>query len=124
MSKSAAIYHLRLSEEDLAHASITLWQGALGFTDREVELLALIAIRHKHLAETVADEELAAELLLSAGFRTELREKLNASANNLQNYVKSLREKGALLPTSGGDKLSPKLHLKESITFTFTKEDG
>ena len=109
---------------------LTLWQGFLGLTERELELTVLIAGRYLELQASVASEELLAELLLSPSARQRIRtamatqedgrEPVPMSANNLQNFLASLKAKGVLRPAGGKLTLEPRLVPQQTITFTFT----
>jgi hypothetical protein len=109
---------------------LTIWQGFLGLTERELELTVLIALRYLELRQQVANETLLAELLLSPDARHQIRLALGTeedgrnrvpmSANNLQNYLASLRDKGVLRLLGSKLTLEPRLIPQQTITFTFT----
>ena len=109
---------------------LTIWQGFLGLTERELELTTLIALRYLQLQASVTDEALLAELLLSPTAKQHIRQALATeepgkdrvpmSANNLQNYLASLREKGVLVPSGGKLTLYDRLIPQQTITFNFT----
>lgn len=104
---------------------LTIWQGFLGLTERELVLATLIALRYLELQASVTDEALLAELLLSPTAKQHIRQAMATeqqamSANNLQNYLASLRDKGVLRPLGGKLTLEPRLIPQRTITFNFT----
>ena len=114
---------------------LTIWQGFLGLTEREMALTTLIALRYLQLQASVTDEALLAELLLSPTAKQHIRtamavdpsveggpllDKVPMSANNLQNYLASLREKGVLVPSGNKLTLYARLIPQQTITFNFT----
>jgi hypothetical protein len=109
---------------------LTIWQGFLGLTERELELTTLIALRYLELQASVSSEALLAELLLSPTAKQQIRlalatqtgegDAVPMSANNLQNYLTSLREKGVLRPLGSKLTLEPRLIPQQTITFNFT----
>ena len=108
---------------------LTIWQGFLGLTERELELTTLIALRYLELQSSVTDEALLAELLLSSTAKQHIRTALAVesqpmSANNLQNYLASLRDKGVLVPLNGKLTLYARLIPQQTITFNFTVADN
>jgi len=108
---------------------LTIWQGFLGLTERELELTTLIALRYLELQSSVTDEALLAELLLSSTAKQHIRQALAVdgqpmSANNLQNYLASLRDKGVLVPLNGKLTLYARLIPQQTITFNFTVADN
>jgi len=118
---------LKRNKQDWVASYLTIWQGFMGLTEREVEVLTLIALRYLELQESVTEPKLLAELLLSAGARVALRaqlgEEVPLSVNGLQNYLSSLQKKEALLPLEGRLILNPKLVPQKTITFNFTSSD-
>ena len=119
--------HVNLSgdQETWVTNYLTIWQGFLGLTERELELTTLIALRYLELQASVTDEALLAELLLSPTAKQHIRQALAVedqpmSANNLQNYLASLREKGVLVPSGGKLTLYARLIPHQTITFNFT----
>ena len=129
--------HVNLSgdQETWVTNYLTIWQGFLGLTEREVALTTLIALRYLQLQASVSDEALLAELLLSPTAKQQIRtamavdpsveggpplDKVPMSANNLQNYLASLRDKGVLRPLGGKLTLEPRLIPQQTITFNFT----
>lgn len=116
---------LRKNKEDWVASYLTIWQGFMGITERELEVLTLIALRYLELKESITNEDLIAELLLSTPTRASLRRSLSIngeplSGNGLQNYIASLQKKGALVPLAGKHTLNPRLIPQEHITFNFT----
>ena len=120
--------HVNLSgdQETWVTNYLTIWQGFLGLTERELELTTLIALRYLQLQASVTDEALLAELLLSPTAKQHIRVALATaedqpmSANNLQNYLASLRNKGVLVPSGGKLTLYARLIPQQTITFNFT----
>lgn len=103
---------------------LTIWQGMLGFSERELDVLFLIVERHLHLLETVLDVSLQAEMLLSTAARTTMRTTLGMSTNHFQNTLTSLGEKRAIQKAGNGYyALNPKLVPQQELTFTFTIQE-
>ena len=124
--------HVNLSgdQETWVTNYLTIWQGFLGLTERELELTTLIALRYLQLQASVTDEALLAELLLSPTAKQHIRlalateepgkDRVPMSANNLQNYLASLRDKGVLVPLGSKLTLYARLIPQQTITFNFT----
>ncbi len=120
---------LTKNREDWILSYLTIWQSFLNLTERELELTALIAARYLELTASVQDQRLLAELLLSPSAKLSFRRALSKadeesmSANNLQNYFSSLKDKGVLVPLDDKYTLYDKLIPRETITFTFTIQE-
>lgn len=105
-------------------AYLTIWQGILSLTDRELDLLCLIGERQVLLMQKVLDPDLLGEMLLSTSSRTLMKQTLGMNSNHFQNTLTSLLGKGALLRTEEGHyRLSKKLIPQPTITFNFTVRD-
>ena len=111
-------------------AYLDIWKGMLHLTDKEVELTALIAERHLSLESSVTSPDLLAELLLSPTAKQQIRQAMASeeagedrvpmSANNLQNYLSSLKDKGVLTPQGDKFLLNALLIPQLTLTFNFT----
>jgi hypothetical protein len=116
--------------EDWVDAYLTIWKGMLKLTDQELEVTKLIALRHMELSQDIKGERLLAELLLSPTAKVHIRKALPTngspmSANNLQNYLTALKEKGVLTPFEDKFLLNHLLIPQTQLTFNFlVKEDA
>lgn len=107
------------SKEDQALAYLTAWQGILGLTEKELELTAHIALHYLSLSQQVKEANLIPELLLSTTAKVHIRQQLGMSANNLQNYLASLKAKNVLQPAGDRYTLNPLLIPDTELTFKF-----
>jgi hypothetical protein len=109
-----------LTKDQWVRAYLTLWQGMLNLTDKELEI-AVTLIRHFLLIRTrVSDDETASYLMLSRGTRRKIKLEHNLSAAGLGNYLIAFTKKGLLTKDDGVYKVVDKLIPQESITFNFT----
>jgi hypothetical protein len=117
------------NREGWVDAYLTIWQGMLGLTERELEVTKLICLRYLDLTKDIKGQPLLAELLLSPNAKLQFRKALSSdgtpmSANNLQNYLTALKDKGVLVPYQ--DKFLPYAFLipQKTLTFNFTVKEG
>lgn len=83
--------------------------GHLALTNRELEVLVeLCTIKAKYLDQKLTENELA-KLVLGKAAREELRSKLNISPFNLNNIIKSLKDKQVLLANGRKYTINPRL---------------
>jgi len=98
---------------------IKLWNGNLNLTNKEEELLSEILYRIMELKDNGLEEPYISDLAFSIKSMGEIKDKLNLSKQSLFNYKKGLINKGVLIKTETGIKISQKMIPCKTVTFKF-----
>jgi hypothetical protein len=100
---------------ELITAWLSLWQGVVGFTNREKDVLSLILVKYSNLKSTGLIEPYLSKELFSTECRKEYCDVLDITNYNLTNLLSSLKEKGIIKESV----IDPRLIPQGQITFKF-----
>lgn len=121
----------RVARESFYRVYLSILNGILKLTDKEIEILAeFMAIKEiDDASKKFISEKERNELLFSGGNRKLIRTKIGTSPHNLNNYIKTLKEKGALIEKDGTLAINPKIYIpsvqnKNSIVFDLETYDS
>jgi ABC-type Fe3+-hydroxamate transport system substrate-binding protein len=108
-----------LTRDNWVRAYLTLWQGMLGLTEKELEVAISMVKHFMSIKERVADNDTASLLMLSRQTRRKIKFEHQISAAGFGNYLISFCKKGFLVKKEGAYMLAEKIIPTTSITFNF-----
>lgn len=115
-------YKIPITEDTFYLMFLNTINGVLKFSDKEILILNEL-IKYEVLYKTEP------EIIFSTYTRKKIQTKLNISGSNLNNYIKSLKQKGAIKTVNGiervDEKIIPLIQEGENsfdITFSFIKQ--
>lgn len=108
------------SHKELVTKWITIYNGMLGLSERQKELVVEIVTRYLELREVILDEEVLWTTLLSTSERKKYRESLgNMSPYQFTNLLSDLRKAQVLVHLGGVERIEPKLLPEPTFQVTF-----
>lgn len=109
-----------LTKENWIRAYLTLWQGMLNLTEKEMAIACTLIRHYMSIRERVSDSSTAFYLTLSRNTRRKIKIEHNLSTAGFGNYLISFRKKGFLIEEDGNYLINDKVIPKTSVTFNFT----
>jgi hypothetical protein len=85
--------------------------GILGLTKKEIKIVSRFYYYLEEISKGVTDPVIQNELLFSVNYKRKIREDLEVSALLLNNYVKTLKDKGVIMEKDGIKSMNPVLRL-------------
>ena len=115
-------YNIPITKENFHLAFLKTLNGVLGFSDKEILILNEF-IQYEQLYDNEPD------IIFSTYTRKKIQTKLDMSSSNLNNYIKSLKEKRAVQTLNGVDRIDKRIiptmedtDKSFTITFNFIKQ--
>jgi hypothetical protein len=115
-----ATIEVRGNDLELINSWLSLWQGVIGFTSREKELLSLMLIKHSTLSSRGLIEPYLSKELMSTECRKDYCGIMDITNYNLTNLLSSLKDKGILKD----NQIDPRLLPREEVTFKFKLDES
>lgn len=109
----------RLSKDDFIVAYLKIWNGGLQLTDKEFSIVVEIVKLYMDYTEQGVKDPALSELVFSPKNMKKVKEVLDISKQNWNNYKNKLIEKKIILGDETGPTLNPLLYPKKEITFEF-----
>ncbi len=119
MSKNKTIT-VHISKEQYIKTYLTLWNGMINLTGREMDIAVALVSKYLDLIKVVSDMDLVYDILFSTQTTRDIRTKLSMTDSTFNNYKASLKEKGVLhVDKDGNYTLDERVLPVEEITFKF-----
>ena len=101
-------------------AYLTLFNGTLKLTDRELDLLALLLDKYMEFKEQGLQEPFLSKFVFSTETKREVQAALGINSQYFQNIVSNLAKKGVLIKEGAGlYKFIPHIIPQREIGFSF-----
>lgn len=111
------IYELVINKEVRIKTYLLIWNGFIGMTEKELEIMEKIISKYLDISIKVSDPQLINTLLFSSTSLKSIRESLGMRENMFNNYKASLKAKGVIKPVDNIYEIDPRLIPIDSITF-------
>jgi hypothetical protein len=109
-----------IPQASFARTYITLWNGMLGLTDKEMDLIEEFVNRYNNYCMSLKDTKLIYELLFSTQTMKEIRNKINMNEQQFNNYKSALKKKKVIhMDDDGNYRLDERVIPVSEITFKF-----
>ena len=109
-----------LPEASFVRAYITLWNGMLGMTEKEIDAAEEFVNRYIGYSKAIKDTRLVYELLFSTQTMKEIRNKIGMTEQQFNNYKVALRKKKVIhMDEDGNYRLDERVIPVSEITFKF-----
>lgn len=103
-------FHLTPKDtRDRCQKWLLLWQGMLGVSEREKDVLVELLVQYEEYKSKVLDERLLWEQVLGTTSRKQMQEALGITRFALGNYLTAFRQAGLLISSKGYEQLLPTL---------------
>ena len=114
---------IKLEKSQFIAWYLTLWNGFLGLTSKEIDILTEFIKMRDNLSKVITDSKILNDQLFSSSSRKTIREICGISSENLfNNYFSSLKKKGVIDKFGEGYKLAdniiPNQKINLEIEFT------
>lgn len=113
------VISIPVSKAEFCKTYLSLWNGILKLTDKELEITAKLLEKQLEISTKVTDPKLVNKLLFDSSNLKEIRESLGMKENLFNNYKASLKAKNVIRQKDNNYSLDPRLIPVESITFKF-----
>jgi len=113
-----------IPKDQLVKAYLTLWNGILQLTDKELLIMESLVSKYLELQLVIKDSKYLYEVLFSTQSLKDIRIRLNLKEQTLNNYKVSLKSKGILIIDRDGNySLDERVIPVNQITFKFETHD-
>lgn len=101
-------------------AYLTLFNGSLKLTDRELDLLALLLDKYLEFRDQGLKEPFLTKFVFSTDVKRDIQQELDINSQYFQNIISNLAKKGVLFSKGSGQyEFVPSLIPKRKIEFWF-----
>lgn len=114
------IVKVNTEELGLSKAYLTLFNGSLKLTDKELDLLSLLLDRYMEFREEGLQEPFLSKFVFSTETKREVQSTFGINSQYFQNIVSNLAKKGVLVPQGSGQyTFIPSIIPRKEIGFIF-----
>jgi DNA-binding MarR family transcriptional regulator len=123
MKSNEKVFLKEVSGEEFYSVYLSILNGLLHLTPKEIDVLAQLMYMKNidDLTRQFLSEEDRDVLLFGVETRKIIQKRLGITQHNLNNYIKSLKDKGLIKDTNGNLSLSTELYVKyaPAVAITF-----